>query len=138
METYTLSEYTSCVSPLNKVEWFFPLEHSQRMLDSVVGCWPQGQRKINIPFGVFKQEKKRNLCEPDSENAQGPSKPLQRSFSRESRDCANLNLEDINIYNIWNHLTFRKTDKLTLFCNLYLPTPPLGQDMTRDQFLSGV
>ena len=31
--------------------------------------------------------------------------------------------------NTWNHLTVYKS---------YLPTPPLGQDMTQGQFLSGV
>ena len=38
-------------------------------------------------------------------------------------------------------MNINKSNQYDIFCNYYryyLPTPPLGQDMTQGQFLSGV
>ena len=35
-------------------------------------------------------------------------------------------------------LTLKKRPSAVLVCWYYIPTPPLGQDMTQGQFLSGV
>ena len=52
---------------LNQGEWLSPLLHSLHKLDSVMGYWSQGQRKMNITYGVFKQKTKLNISESDSE-----------------------------------------------------------------------
>ena len=53
---------------LNQGEWVFSLVHSQHKLNSMVGVGVQGQQKINITYGVFKQKTKWYLSESDSEN----------------------------------------------------------------------
>ena len=100
LKTYTQLEYIGCVSPLvpsltprcssywkgslrvaleysrltyphlNQGELVSSLVHCQNKLNSVVGGRAQGQRKINIIYGVFKQKQKnnRNLAESNSEN----------------------------------------------------------------------
>ena len=44
----------------------------------------------------------------------------------------------INVRTEWEDKKQEKKRDLSFFTRYYLPTPPLGQDMTQGQFLSGV
>ena len=43
----------------------------------------------------------------------------------------------LKIFEFFIKLLLRKRDKVSLMDDIY-PTPPLGQDMTQGQFLSGI
>ena len=48
-----------------------------------------------------------------------------------------LNIYDLHILNIYDLVLVCGLWHIN-HCRYYLPTPPLGQDMTQGQFLSGV